>query len=228
MTYLFPPSPIPALPVRNSDQRIPVRRIYCVGQNYAEHAKEMGSHIKKDAPFFFIKHPVDMVMSGSCIDYPPGTTNLHYELELVAVVGKTLTNADMASAREAVCGFAVGLDLTRRDLQQQLRSQSLPWALSKSFSNSAVISAVNTEVDYSSLAEKRLTLRNNGVIKQDAYLGDMARPVEALLVYLSSLDTLYPGDIIFTGTPGGVGEINVGDHLQGEISGIGDIHLSIK
>lgn len=228
MTYLFPPHSVVTLPIANSDKSIPVRRVYCVGQNYAEHAKEMGSTVTKDAPFFFVKHPLDIVPSGSRIDYPMGTENLHYELELVAVIGKTLTRANAADARAAVCGFAVGLDLTRRDLQQQLRSQSLPWALSKSFSNAAVISAVNTHVDFSTLGEQRLILKNNGEIKQSAHIRDMARPVEALLAYLSTLDTLHPGDIVFTGTPSGVGEVKVGDHLQGEISGIGDIELTIQ
>ncbi|PIE45515.1 MAG: fumarylacetoacetase [Gammaproteobacteria bacterium] len=227
MHYLFTPPPTMTLPIQGSDTQVPVRRIYCVGQNYAEHAKEMGSSVSQDTPFFFIKHPLDMVMSGASIDYPAGTDNLHYELELVAVIGRPLKNTDIESARRAVCGFAVGLDLTRRDLQQVLRSRSHPWALSKSFAGAAVLSSINTNVDFDSLYQQSIVLKRNGIIRQNASLGDMARSVEELIVYLSTLDTLHPGDLVFTGTPSGVGAVQRGDRLHGSISGIGEVHLSI-
>lgn len=222
---VFPPPPVVSLAILNSAARLPVRRIYCVGQNYAAHAKEMGAPAKRDAPFFFMKHPQDVVASGATIAYPAGTENLHFELELVAVLGKPLFQASAEAAREAIYGYAVGLDLTRRDLQQKLRSQSLPWALSKSFANAAVLSAVNTAVDENTLAEQTLTLKQNGDIKQHASLGEMMRDTATLLAYLSQMGALHPGDLLFTGTPAGVGAIAKGDTLHGEITGVGTLDL---
>lgn len=228
MNDLFSPPPSIRLPITGSNQYIPVRRIYCVGQNYAKHAKEMGSQVSQDAPFFFIKHPLDIIASGSHIDYPPGTNDLHFEIELVAVIGKTIFQADFDNARQSVCGLAVGIDLTRRDLQQQLRNRSHPWALSKSFTNAAVISSVKTTFDWARLYQERIQLKQNNVVRQEAFLNEMARTIEALIIYLSSLDTLHPGDLIFTGTPAGVGAIEGGDYLYGSISHIGEVELSVK
>lgn len=228
MTFLFEPYPHVTLPVVNSQQKIPVRRIYCVGQNYAEHAKEMGGQVSHDVPFFFHKHALDIVGSDATIDYPAGTDNLHFEVELVAVIGKTLFQADEAAVRQAICGFAVGLDLTKRDMQQQLKSQSHPWALSKSFESAAVISAINPHVDWENLYQQRIVLKQNGELKQSAILGDMARSVEELVIYLSKQGKLYPGDLVFTGTPSGVGAIQRGDSLYGEITAVGEVLLRVR
>lgn len=227
MNTVFPvPQPL-TLPIVNHEAAVPVRRIYCVGRNYAAHAREMGMQAKQDAPFFFMKHPLDVVHSGETIDYPAGTENFHYELELVAVVGQVLFQADVDTAKSAIFGYAVGLDLTRRDLQQKLRSQSLPWALSKSFHQAAVLSAVNTDVNADALDKQTLTLKQNGEVKQHAPIGEMMRDTATLLAYLSQTGELHPGDLLFTGTPAGVGSINKGDYLHGEITGVGDIHLHI-
>ncbi|MGY0398763.1 MAG: fumarylacetoacetate hydrolase family protein [Ostreibacterium sp.] len=228
MSFLFESTSPVTLPITNSHQQIPVRRIYCVGQNYASHAKEMGSQVSQERPFFFIKSPFDITPSGTTIDYPSGTENLHFELELVVVIGKKLFNADEKTARQSVSGLAVGLDLTRRDMQLQLKSKSHPWALSKSFSHSAIISAVTTNINWQTLYTQSIILKQNGIIKQQAKLAEMTRHIEILIVYLSTLDRLYPGDIIFTGTPSGVDSIKRGDTLQGEISTIGEITLNIR
>lgn len=216
------------LPIVDSEAVFPVRRIYCVGKNYAAHAAEMGGAVSKDAPFFFTKHPQDVVLSGTAIDYPLGTESLHYELELVVVIDKALTNASEKEARDAIFGYAVGIDLTKRDLQMQLKANAYPWALSKSFTNSAVISSVVTDVDATERDSQRLVLKKNGEVYQDASLAEMVRSVESLLVYLSTLDTLQPGDILFTGTPAGVGEVTRGDTLQGEITRIGEVSITIN
>lgn len=226
MPMVFPTPEIISLPIVNSNDAVPVRRIYCVGQNYATHAKEMGANAQQDSPFFFTKHALDVALSGQTIGYPTGTNNLHYELELVVIVGKKLFKANTEAAKEAIWGYAVGLDLTRRDLQQNLRRQSLPWALSKSFHQSVIISAVNTAVDKSALDSQTLVLKQNGEIKQQALIGDMIRNSETLLAYLSQLDTLYPGDLLFTGTPAGVGAITKGDQLYGEITGVGEVSVN--
>lgn len=223
----FPPAPTTLLPVLGSDVVVPVRHVYCVGKNYAAHAAEMGGRVSEDAPFFFTKHPLDIVLSGETIDYPAGTRDLHFELELVAVVGKRLCQANLAEARDAIFGYAVGIDLTRRDLQQHFKDNRLPWALSKSFSNAAVISPVITGIDAKTRDAQTLTLKKNGNIHQHAPISDMARSVEELLVYLSQLDTLDAGDILFTGTPAGVGAVGKGEQLHGTITNIGEVIVNI-
>ncbi len=227
MKMAFTPAPTVVLPIADSDAGVPVRRIYCVGKNYHAHAKEMGGEVSKDAPFFFIKHPLDITLSGASIAYPAGTQALHFELELVAVVGQTLRNASLEQARQAVFGYAVGIDLTRRDLQLKFKQQSLPWALSKSFTHAAIVSPVITDIAMDSLGACRIVLKQNGEIRQDANLSEMARGVDELLVYLSQLDTLSAGDIVFTGTPAGVGAVRRGDTLHGSITGIGEVNVSI-
>ncbi len=228
MKLAFEPAPTVTLPIANSESSVPVRRVYCVGKNYHAHAKEMGGEVSQDAPFFFTKHPLDITLSPARIDYPAGTQDLHFEVELVVVLGKTLKNADRDSASAAIFGYGVGIDLTRRDLQRDFKAKSLPWALSKSFSHAAIMSPIVTGITQETLANRRIILKQNGQVRQDAVLGDMARDVETLLVYLSQLDTLHAGDILFTGTPAGVGAVHAGDQLHGSIAGIGEVMMEIK
>ena len=226
--YFFQPAFPASLPVLGSDKHYSVNRIFCVGRNYADHAREMGAEVEKDQPFFFTKSPSTIVHSGSEIPYPPGTENLHYEMELVVAIGSSVFEAGVEQSKNAVFGYGCGLDLTRRDLQARFKQKAHPWDLAKSFENSAIISALNTEIEINSLDEKIIELKQNGEIKQHAKLGDMVWRVEELTEFLSHYYHLQPGDLIFTGTPAGVGPIVKGDLLEGSIDGIGDIELRIQ
>ncbi len=226
--YFFQPAPIASLPVTGSDKHYSVNRIFCVGRNYADHAKEMGVEVEKDQPFFFTKPASAIVHSGVEIRYPSGTDNLHYEMELVVAVGSSTFETSLEQARNSIFGFACGLDLTRRDLQARFKQKSHPWDLAKAFEDSAVISALNTDVKLDSLADKTIELKQNGETKQQAKLGDMIWRVEELIEFLSYYYHLQPGDLIFTGTPAGVGPIEKGDLLRGSISDIGTIELTIE
>ncbi len=226
--YFFQPAPIASLPVIGSDKHYSVNRIFCVGRNYADHAKEMGAEVEKDRPFFFTKPASAIVHSGAEISYPSGTENLHYEMELVVAIGSSVFEVELEQAKHAVFGYACGLDLTRRDLQARLKKKAHPWDLAKSFEKSAIISALNTDVEIDSLDQKTIELRQNSETQQYAKLGDMVWRVEELVEFLSHYYHLQPGDLIFTGTPAGVGAIEKGDFLQGSIDGIGQIELHIR
>ena len=225
--YFFEPKPIPSLPVAGSNKLYPVSRIFCVGRNYADHAKEMGNEVEKDQPFFFTKPASAIVHSGAEIPYSLGTENLHYEMELVVAIGSNVFEASIDEAKSAVFGYACGLDLTRRDLQARFKKKAHPWDLAKAFEDSAVISALNTSISISDLDDKVIELKQNGEVKQQAKLGDMVWRVEELIEFLSHYYHLQAGDLIFTGTPAGVGPIEKGDVLQGSIEEVGLIELSI-
>lgn len=226
--YFFEPKPIPSLPVVGSDKHYPVNRIFCVGRNYADHAKEMGNEVEKDQPFFFTKHASAIVHSGAQIPYSLGTENLHYEMELVVAIGSNVFEASIEQAKNAVFGYACGLDLTRRDLQARFKKKAHPWDLAKAFEESAVISALNTDISINKLDDKAIKLKQNGEVKQQAKLGDMVWRIEELIEFLSHYYHLQTGDLIFTGTPAGVGPIEKGDVLQGSIDEVGLIELSIN
>lgn len=226
--YFFKPEEISALPVIGSDKFYAVNRIFCVGRNYADHAKEMGAEVDRQQPFFFTKPASAVVHSGTSIDYPPGTNNLHYEMELVIAIAEPLFEASHDQAKSAIFGFACGLDLTRRDLQARFKEKKHPWDLAKAFENSAVISAINRSVSMESIDDKILELSLNGEIRQHARLGDMVWRLEELLEFLSRYYHLQPGDLIFTGTPAGVGATVKGDKLTGSITDIGTIEVSIN
>ncbi len=225
--YFFEPAPIASLPVAGSDKRYAVNRIFCVGRNYADHAKEMGAEVEKDQPFFFTKPGSAIVHSGAEISYPPGTENLHYEMELVVALGCNVFQADQQQAKKSIFAYACGLDLTRRDLQARFKQKAHPWDLAKAFENSAVVSGLNTEVELDSLDDKTIQLKRNDQIKQQAKLGEMVWRVEELIEFLSHYYHLQAGDLIFTGTPAGVGPVERGDQLQGSVDGVGSIELSI-
>ena len=224
---LFPaPSPV-TLPVRGLRQRIPIRRIFCVGRNYEAHAKEMGVAVDRDAPFYFTKAAEHCVPSGSTVSYPPGTTNYQYELELVAVLGEPAFRVPVDRALKCVFGYACGLDMTRRDLQLAAREQRRPWDLGKDVEESAVVSEVVPAADIGHPREGTLELRLNGETKQRSDVSLLIHGVPEIVAHLSTFYHLQPGDVIFTGTPEGVGPVKPGDEIEGSIAGVGTIALRI-
>lgn len=225
--YVFPPLPASCVSVAGSDLRFPVRRIFCVGRNYAEHAREMGFDPVREPPFFFTK-PADAVVSnGASVPYPPLTENFHYEAELVVAIGKEGRNLTVDECPAYVWGYATGNDLTRRDLQIQAREKGRPWDWGKAFDNSAVIGPIHpvAEVGHPAKGSIRLTL--NGVIKQDADVADLIWSVPEIVSILSQSVTIKPGDLIMTGTPAGVGALVPGDVCVVSIAGLGDLTTTI-
>jgi fumarylpyruvate hydrolase len=224
--YTFPASPVPSVAIDGSAQRFPVHRIYCVGRNYAEHAKEMGSDPRNDPPVFFTK-PADAVMpSDSAIPYPPQTSNLHHEIELVVAIGAGGNDIPAANALQHVFGYAVGNDLTRRDLQSAAKRQGGPWDTSKGFDASAPCGAIRP-ASAGQVASGRIWLKVNGLMRQDADVSTMIWSVPEIIAQLSRFYTLRPGDLIFTGTPAGVGPLVPGDRIEGGIDGLATLRHTI-
>lgn len=220
MRHAFDPHPIPLLPVHGSDTRFPVHRIYCIGRNYADHAKEMGSPVTSRAdPVFFMK-PADAIVAGGDVPYPPATHELHYEVEMVVALAKGGHDLDPAHARGCVFGYGVGLDLTRRDLQAAMKANGLPWDVAKGFDHSAPVSALRAAADAGHPAHARLSLAVNGKTRQDSDIREMIFAVPEIIAELSKLFELKPGDLIFTGTPAGVGPLQRGDTFRAELAGI--------
>lgn len=217
--------PAPTLTIEGSDERFPVNRIYCVGKNYAAHAREMGRD-EREPPFFFMKPANAAVDAANPIEleYPPQTDNYHYELELVAVLGAPLRNASEEEAIEAIFGYAVGLDMTRRDLQLQAREKGRPWELGKSFSRSAPIGAIHQSKQW---PDSQIVLEVNGEVRQDSRTSKMLWGVAESLAFLSRFDTLEPGDVLMTGTPEGVGPVVPGDKMVGAITQLQPIEVTI-
>jgi len=224
MSAAFPARALPSLPVAGSAERYPVARIFCVGRNYAEHAREMGGAIDPAAPFFFTKSPFHLAASGSVVPYPPGTADYHHEVELVVALGRPLFRADAAAAGAAVWACAAGLDMTRRDLQAAAKERRLPWDTGKDVEGSAVVGALGRGFVPDGQA---ITLTVNGALRQEGRLSDMARGVAELLAHLSGLYRLGPGDLLFTGTPAGVGPVVPGDVLEGRVAGLEPVRLTI-
>lgn len=225
--YLFPPPPQVAVPVRGLTALYPVRRIFCVGRNYEAHAVEMGAQPDREAPFYFTKSACDYAPSGSVIPYPAGTRNLHYEMELVIAMGAPAFRIAAAQATQAVFGYACGLDMTRRDLQNAARDQKRPWDLGKDFESAAVLAPIVPASACGHPVSGRIELRVNGAQRQASDLSLLLHPVAAIVADLSRYYHLGPGDLIYTGTPEGVGPVNPGDQLAGSIGGVGDIALTI-
>ncbi|WBU65082.1 fumarylacetoacetate hydrolase family protein [Paracoccus aerodenitrificans] len=223
---LFPSPPLPALPVQGQEARYPLHRIFCVGKNYAAHAAEMGGQVDREQPIFFTKSALAYLPSGMESNYPPGTSNYHYEVELCVAVGKPLFKADIAAARDAVFGYAVGLDMTRRDLQSRAKDGGLPWDTAKDVEESAIIGPITQEAEFGPLADQRIRLRLDGELRQDAPLSDMVWSIPELLSRLSHLYHLAPGDILMTGTPAGVGPVSVGNHLVGDVEGLAPVSVT--
>ncbi len=227
MDYLFDPAPQPTVAVEGSDKRIPVRRIFCVGRNYAAHAREMGKDPDRDPPFFFTKPADAVVDTGEVVAYPPETENFHYEAELVAVIGKGGRNISEENSLSHVWGYAVGNDLTRRDLQLKAREQGRPWDWGKAFDRSAVIGPVHAAANVGHLDKGAIRLTVNGETKQDADLAELIWSVPEIISILSHSMELRPGDLIMTGTPAGVGPLISGDTCVVTIEGLGAIETKI-
>ncbi len=227
MAFVFDPPAQPSVAVAGSDDRLPVRRIFCVGRNYAAHAREMGKDPDRDPPFFFTKPADAVVESGEAIAYPPETENFHYEAELVAVIGTGGINIPEEKSLDHVWGYAVGNDLTRRDLQLKAREQGRPWDWGKAFDRSAVIGPVHpvAKVGHPDKGSIRLTV--NGEVKQDADLAELIWSVPEIISILSHSMELRPGDLIMTGTPAGVGPLVEGDVCVVEVEGLGAIETRI-
>ena len=226
-TYVFPPPPVVAIPIVGSDALFPVRRIFCVGRNYEEHAKEMGQVVDREKPFYFTKSPGAIVMSGATIPYAAGTTNYHYEMELVVAIGMAGAGIAKAEALSHVFGYACGLDMTRRDLQLSERAKQRPWDLGKDVEFSAPVSALAPASRGGHPEKARIELRQNGVTKQSASLTDLVWSIPELIAHLSGFYRLEPGDLIFTGTPAGVGPVQPGDVLEGSVEGVGALKVTI-
>jgi len=227
MSNLFELAPQPFLEMAGSDASFPIGRIFCVGQNYAAHAREMGFEPQRDAPIFFTKSPAAVCHSGCTIPYPPGTEDCHYEVELVVALGKSGFRVSPDMALGLIAGYGVGIDLTRRDLQNAARGRGHPWDTGKDFENAAVLAPLTPAAAFGEPAAQEIKLIQNGEVKQQADLGQMIWSVPELIAELSKLYHLIPGDLIYTGTPAGVGPIAPGDRLVGSIEGITDLTLTI-
>lgn len=229
MNYAFPPSQA-ALPISGSQELFPVRRVYCVGRNYAEHAQEMGFDAR-ELPFFFCK-PADAVVAvlpGTVgrIAYPPKTANLQHEIELAVAIGKAGSNIPADQAGAHIFGYAVGLDMTRRDLQFALRDKGRPWELGKAFDQSAPLAPLHRLSETGLLDRGAIWLQLNGQDKQRSNISSLIWSVAEVIANLSEYFTLAPGDLIFTGTPAGVGKVVKGDTLTGGIDGLGELSIEL-
>jgi fumarylpyruvate hydrolase len=229
MTYLFEPK-TPSVTVKGTDALFPVHRIYCVGRNYVEHAKEMG-WTGREPPFFFMK-PADAVLAvpdGTTGDmpYPSMTKNLHHEVELVVAIGKGGSNIAVEAASNHVFGYAIGLDMTRRDLQTEAKDQGRPWCTAKGFDHSAPISQIHPIVQTQWMEQGRIQLSVNGVQRQNSDISKLTWSVAEIISALSTLYELQPGDLIFTGTPEGVAAVNRSDVLEASIAGLGILRVNI-
>jgi len=228
-SYLFNPAPVHSLPIIGSDKVFPVHRIFCVGRNYAAHAREMGRDPDREPPFFFMKPAAALVVTDpkASIAYPPQTHNFHYEAELVVAIGKGGADITLESALEHVYGFAVGLDMTRRDIQLEAREQGRPWEFGKSFAGSAPIGPIHPRSQVGDLAEGAISLTVNGVTKQSSDVAKLIWSVAECIAHLSRFETLTEGDLIMTGTPEGVGPVVSGDLMRVAIDGLGELEVQV-
>jgi fumarylpyruvate hydrolase len=220
MAYVFAPPELPSVPVTGRSERFPVHRVYCVGRNYAAHAREMGSNPEREPPFFFTKPANALVANDATIPYPPRTANLHHEIELVVALGQGGKDIPVALALAHVFGYAVGNDLTRRDLQFEARDKGRPWDTGKAFDHSAPITAITPVAQAGHIAKGRIWLKVNGEMRQQADIADLIWSVPEVIAELSTLFELAPGDLIYTGTPAGVSAVKSGDRMEGGVEGL--------
>ena len=230
MRYVFPPAPVASVPVVGSSERFPVHRIYCVGRNYEEHAKEMG-FTGREPPFFFMK-PADAVLvvepgQTAPLPYPSLTANLHHEIELVVAIGQGGRNIQAQDAARHIYGYAVGLDMTRRDLQNDMKKQGRPWCIGKGFDHSAPIGPITPAAQASDIAQAAIWLQVNGQDRQRSSVAQLIWNVAETIEHLSAAWELQPGDLIYTGTPEGVGAVVRGDVLEGGVDGLGTLRLQV-
>ena len=219
MDYVIPPPRVASLPIAGESARFPLRRIYCIGRNYAEHAKEMGAEVERTRPMFFMKPADAIVADGADVPYPSATQELHHEVEMVVALHAGGRDIDPARALDCVYGYGVGLDLTRRDLQAVAKSKSHPWDAAKGFDASAPVSAIHPAASVGHPRELALALDVNGERRQQASTSDMIFDVAAILHELSRLWELAPGDLVFTGTPAGVAALVRGDRFRASLGG---------
>lgn len=230
MSYVFPPAPAPSVPVVGTEAQFPVHRIYCVGRNYEEHAKEMG-FTGREPPFFFMK-PADAIVvappgATTPLPYPSLTTNLHHEIELVVAIGKGGKNIAAADALSHIYGYAVGLDMTRRDLQNDMKKQGRPWSIGKGFDHSAPIGPITPAAQAGNVGKAGIWLQVNGVDRQRSNVAQLIWNIAETIEHLSAAWELAPGDLIYTGTPEGVGAVVRGDTLEGGVDGLTPLRLSV-
>lgn len=220
-TYVIPPAPVVSVPVRGTAARFPVRRIYCVGRNYAEHTREMGHDPDRELPFFFQKNPDNLVLGNGDFPYPPLSRNVHYEVEMVLAIGKGGKDIAVDQALDHVYGYALGLDMTRRDLQNDAKKTGRPWEIGKAFEHSAPMSEIVPVATCGHLAKGEIWLKVNGELKQKGDLEQLIWNVPEIIHHLSTIAELRPGDLIMTGTPAGVGAIQRGDVMESYCAGVG-------
>ena len=230
MIYSFTPPAVVGVPVLDSPALFPVHRIYCVGRNYEEHAKEMGG-TGREAPFFFMK-PADTLVyaapgSTAQMPYPTLTSNLHHEIELVVAVGTGGRNIAAADAHRHIFGYAVGLDMTRRDLQNDMKKAGRPWCIGKGFDHSAPIGAITPAAQVPNIGQATISLGVNGAVRQSSTIAQLIWTVAETIEQLSIAWELQPGDLIYTGTPAGVGAVVAGDVMQGDITGLSGIRVAV-
>lgn len=218
MTLFAPPAPIIAQTTEGNG--FPVRRLFCIGRNYAAHAREMGKDPTREAPFFFTKWAETVVPSGETIAYPPETANFHYEAELVVAIGKGGRNIAASDAASHVYGYATGLDMTRRDVQLEARDKGRPWDTGKNVEQSSPLGIIHPVSETGELKTGRISLTVNGEVKQDADLADLIWSVDEVIAYVSRFYRLEPGDLIYTGTPAGVGAVVTGDEIVVSVEGL--------
>ena len=225
--YIIAPPRQADLAVRGSDRRFPVRRIYCIGRNYAAHAIEMGHDPNREAPFFFQKNPDNLLAAGSDFPYPSKTGDVHHEIELVVALKSGGTNIPVARALDHVFGYGVGLDMTRRDLQGEAKKAGRPWEIGKAFEASAPCSALVPASEIGHPAQGRIWLEVNGKVAQDGDINQMIWKVPEMIAYLSEYFEMAAGDVIFSGTPSGVGPVVKGDRMHGHVAGVGELAVRV-
>ena len=226
--FVLPPMPTPSVAVHGAEARFPVRRIFCVGRNYAAHAREMGKDPDREPPFFFTKPADAVVDNGATIPYPSDTKNLHYEMELVVAIGKGGVDIPVDKALDHVWGYGVGIDLTRRDLQSAAKDLGRPWDWGKAFDLSAPVAPLRPVSEIGHPKSGRIWLAVNGAVKQDSDIDKMIWPVPDVIAICSRSMELKPGDLIMTGTPEGVGAVKSGDVMTGGVDGVGEIRIAIR
>ena len=227
MTYVFPAPATPSVEIEGRDDRFPVHRIYCVGRNYEAHAREMGADPTREPPFFFTKPPDAIVPNHARIPYPSRTKNFHHEIELVVAIGRGGRDITAAAALDHLFGYAAGTDRTRRDLQFEARDKGRPWDTGKAFDRSAAITAIRPVAAVGHIASGAIWLEVNGEIRQKADVRELIWSVPELVAELSTLFELQPGDLIYTGTPAGVGPVKSGDSMRGSIDGLDTLVTTI-
>lgn len=217
----------PLVPITGTDQGYPVQRIFCVGRNYAAHALEMGNEVDREAPFYFNKAPQTLCLSGASIPYPLETSDCHHEMEFVVALSAPAFRVSVADAMDAVYGYACGIDLTRRDLQGVAKEKRRPWDIGKDFENASIIAPLTPKSEFGDIGDQTIRLSVDGRITQEATLADMIWSVPEIIAHLSRFYHLAPGDLIYTGTPAGVGPVLPGNTLLGEIDGLAPLTLTI-